>query len=273
MEPSRLREVATCLAFSLSVMFVTAAFSVPAHSLTTTVVSLTFDDGAQDQYDNARSLLSDHGMKGTFYINSGRVGTSGYMTWSEIAALASDGNEIGGHTITHPDLPTLSTDDQQRQICNDRVALLNMGFAIKNLAYPHGGADANTKQIAYDCGYNSARKVGGIVSPGLCHGCGYAESIPPSDAYYTRTPDSVRTNTSLATLKGYVTQAEAHGGGWVQLVIHHVCDGCADTYAVSPSTLASFLDWLQPRSLGGTSVKTVDEVIGGPVQPPISGPL
>lgn len=48
-----------------------------------TIVTLTFDDGRQTQY-SARGPLAAHGMRGTFYINSGLVAsTTGdyYMTW------------------------------------------------------------------------------------------------------------------------------------------------------------------------------------------------
>ncbi|WP_433229417.1 polysaccharide deacetylase family protein [Actinomadura formosensis] len=260
------------LLFATTLVTAFVLVPAPARAETGTVVSLTFDDGSQDQYDNARPVLAGHGMKGTFFINSARVGTSGYMTQAEIESLESAGNEIAGHTITHADLPTLSVAEQQRQVCDDRVALLNMGFTIKNFAYPYGNADGTSEQVVHDCGYNSARTVGGVVSPGSCNGCGYAETIPPADAYFTQTPDSVKTDTTLAQLQGYVTQAETHGGGWVQLVIHHVCNGCENTYAISPSTLSSFLDWLAPRSANGTQVKTVDQVIGGSLQPPVDGP-
>ncbi|MER6814218.1 polysaccharide deacetylase family protein [Spirillospora sp. NPDC000708] len=268
MSPRRLLSLLTAALIGAAAVLA----AVPASADTGTVVSLTFDDGSQDQYDNARPALASHGMKGTYYINSARVGTSGYMTQAEIASLESAGNEIGGHTITHADLPTLSTAEQQRQVCDDRVALLNMGFTVKNFAYPYGNASSTSEQVVHDCGYNSARTVGGVVSPGDCSGCGYAETIPPADAYFTQTPDSVKTGTTLAQLQGYVTQAETHGGGWVQLVIHHVCNGCDDTYAVSPATLSSFLDWLAPRSANGTTVKTVGQVVGGSLQPPVNGP-
>lgn len=46
-------------------------------------MTLTFDDGRQTQY-SARGPLAAHGMRGTFYINSGLVAsTTGdyYMTW------------------------------------------------------------------------------------------------------------------------------------------------------------------------------------------------
>lgn len=262
--------LATALAAASA--FAVSAVAAPARAATGTVVSLTFDDGARDQYDNAFPLLAEHGTPATFFVNSARVDAPGYMTRAQLESLESAGHEIGGHTVAHADLPALPAAEQRRQVCGDRVALLNMGFTVKNFAYPYGNADGTSEQVARDCGYNSARRVGGIVSPGGCNGCDHAETVPPADAHSTRTPDSVKTSTTLAQLKGYVTQAEANGGGWVQLVIHHVCEGCDSTYAVSPSTLSSFLGWLAPRSANGTTVKTVDQVVGGALQPPVDGP-
>src|SRR5262249_36875673 len=74
-----------------------------------TVVSLEFDDENSDQYQ-AGAMLAAHGMRGTFFVNSGRIGNDGYMTVQQLQALQSGGNEIGGHTIYHVDLPTLSSD-------------------------------------------------------------------------------------------------------------------------------------------------------------------
>src|SRR3954454_8452577 len=124
-----------------------------------TVVSLEFDDGWADQYANARAQLKSHGMHGTFFINSGSVGTTDYMTWQQITDLATDGNEIGGHTIDHPHLKTLSSSEQVHQICDDRTALRNRGFAVTNFAYPYGEYDATVKANAKSCGYSTARDV------------------------------------------------------------------------------------------------------------------
>ena len=237
-----------------------------------TVVSLQWDDGTADQYQ-VQPMLQSHGMAGTFFINSGRIGTDGYMSLSQIQSLAATGNEIGGHTISHADLPTLSTDEAARQICNDRVTLLGDGFQVSDFAYPYGDYNSAVEQIAAGCGYNSARTIGGIATPESCNGCDYAEKIPPSDPYATQTPDSIKATQSLSEIEGLVTQAERNGGGWVQLVMHHVCDGCDPTYAVSPSTLSGLLDWLQGQvSQNAITVKTVNQVIGGTVKPAVPGP-
>jgi len=241
-----------------------------------TVVSLTFDDGVAEQYA-ARSMLAAHNMHGTFFVNSGRIDTSSYyLTLSQLRDLASDGNEIAGHTVQHADLTGLSSAEAAREVCNDRMNLLNWGFEPTNLAYPYGHTNAAVKQIVADCGYNSARQVGDIRTPvnGGCAGCAVAESIPPADPYYTRAPDSVDGTWSLADIETLVTQAESNGGGWVQLTFHHIAEGGgADSYSITPANFNALLDWLQQRAGTGTAVKTVKEVIGGSLKPGVSGPV
>ncbi len=249
----------------------------PAHaiSLTNTAVSLTFDDGNADQYA-ARSILSSHGMRGTFFVNSGRIDTTaGFLTLSQLRDLASDGNEVAGHTVQHADLTTLGADEARREVCNDRVNLFNWGFAPTDFAYPYGHYNADIEQIAAACGYNSARQVGDIATPatGGCSGCPSAETIPPADPYATKAPDSVDNGWTLSDLERLVTDAEQSGGGWVQLTFHHVCDGCASAYATTPATFSDFLDWLRSRAALGTTVQTVQQVIGGPVRAPVAGPV
>jgi len=236
----------------------------------TTVISLTFDDTFADNFQ-VGALTQARGMRATFFVNSSRVGQPGSLSLAQLIALRDAGHEIAGHTITHADLVAVDTDEAKRQICNDRESLLANGFRITSFAYPFSSENAKVRQLAAACGYNSARLVGGLVVPGSCSGCPYANPMPPVDAFGVRANDSVKSDTTLDQLKLYVTQAEQHGGGWVPLVFHHVCDGC-DTLAVSPATLAAFLDWLQPRAAQGTVVATVDAVMGGAVKPAVAGP-
>jgi hypothetical protein len=243
---------------------------MPALASARTVVSIEFDDGIANQIQ-ADSALSAHDMHGTFFIPDGLVGSPGYMTWSQIHTLASDGNEIGGHTISHPHLASLEVSEQQREVCNDRVRLLNQGFAVTDFAYPFASHDATIEAVVAHCGYNSGRIGSGVGLASDCAQCVVAESIPPTDPYATRTPFDPTSSTPLSTIEGYVTNAEQNGGGWVQLTFHNLCDGC-DQYAITPADFNSLLDWLAGRAAAGTVVQTVTQVIGGPLQPAVLGP-
>jgi Big-like domain-containing protein/polysaccharide deacetylase len=259
----------TGLAIALLLLLVIGRASVHA-ATNPVVVSLEFDDGTADQAP-AQSLLSSHGVHGVFFINSGRIGTPGYLSLTQIHSIAADGNEIGGHTVSHADVPTLDLAEQQRQVCNDRVALLNEGFHVTDFAFPFGDNDAQSESVVQGCNYNSGRDIGGIVSAGSCSGCDYAEWLPsPRDLWATRTPDSVKSYTTVSDLTGYVTAAQAHGGGWVQLVVHHLCSGSScDTLSADPGTISAFLDWLNANNI---RVATIQDMLGSAEKAPVNGP-
>ena len=247
------------------------AMSPPAaHAAAPTVVSLTFDDGHADQLAAAQTMNS-LGLKGTFYVTSGVVNTPNYFTLAQVQALAAAGHEIGGHTVTHPDLTTLPSDEATRQVCNDRVNLSNWGFRVTSFAHPFAAANASTEAIVRNCGYNSARGLGDIRTRFSCGTCAVGESMPPADPYYTTAPDQVENTWTLADLQRSVTQAENGAGGWVQLTFHHIANNPSDPITTSPTVFNQFATWLKTRP-ATTTVKTVDQVIGGTLKPLVSGP-
>ncbi len=235
----------------------------------TTIVALTFDDTYADNYQ-VGAMADARGIPVTFYVNSTRIGQSGSMTQTQLEDLEARGHEIGGHTLSHANLPTLSEADARVQVCNDRVNLLNAGFDVTSFAYPFGADNATVQRIVADCNYNSGRDVGGLVAGSSCNGCPYANTIPPQNVLALRTQSSVESTTTLAQMQEYVLQAERNGGGFVPIVFHHVCDGC-NSQAVTPATLSAFMDWLEDRA-PATQVGTVHEVIGGAVKPGVTAP-
>jgi peptidoglycan/xylan/chitin deacetylase (PgdA/CDA1 family) len=228
-----------------------------------TVVSLTFDDGT-DNHAAAVAMLEAHEMRGTFYVNAGHVGEPGYLTWSQLASMAADGHEIGGHTLDHVDLTTVSRSEAKHQIRENRARLLRQGFADTDFAYPYGAGwhDSTIRSIVAECGYASARGAWGLVGPDCTTCTAYSETMPPEDIWAIRTADNPRSTTSLGTIESYVTNAETRGGGWVILVFHHIADG-GDEFSTSPADFEALLDWLEAREATGTTVKTIDQVVGG----------
>lgn len=246
------------------------AFAASAQAAPTTV-SLTFDDGNADLM-NAVPIMQQKGVKGTFYIISGVVGAPNYVTRANLSTIAGAGNEIGGHTVSHPDLTTVPSDEATRQICNDRVSLTNWGFPVTSFAYPYTAFNSSVETIAKNCGYNSARTLGDIKSahsdPGVTDLSG---AIPPVDAYNLPAVDQIDNTWTLAQMKAVVTNAEAVGG-WVIFTFHHICSGAGcDSLSITPTNFTSFVTWLKTRP-ATTSVKTINQVIGGTVKPAVAGP-
>jgi peptidoglycan/xylan/chitin deacetylase (PgdA/CDA1 family) len=247
------------------------ALAAPAAHAAPVTVTLEFDDGLAEHAQAAQTLQA-HGLRGVFYINSGRLDTPGYLTTAQALAIQAAGHEIGGHTLTHQHLPSLPEVEQRREICDDRVALLNAGFKVENLAYPFGDSSPGVEAIAAACGYNSARITSGIRSPAGCSSCPWAESLTPPDVYAMRIPQSVRTATTLATIEGYVTGARDHGGGWIQILMHHLCDGgpACDDNSITPANLDALAAWL--RAQPDVAVRSVAKVIDGPRKAGVPGP-
>lgn len=254
-----------------SLLTVLCCLAVPALASAKTVVSLTFDDGNADQFTNAAPMLQSHGMHGTFYINSGLIGQAGKMTWDQVHQLAGQGNEIGGHTLDHQDLTTLTTAQATNEIVQDRQNLIAQGFNPTAFAYPFGASNSIIEGIVQQAGYTNARTIANLANQGSCQSCPTANDIPPADPSNIFTNSSIQSTTTLATMEWDVTNAESHGGGWVPIVMHHVSTNTADDpYRIDPATLQAFLDWLSPRAANGTVVQTMTQAFHTPT--PASGP-
>ena len=237
-------------------------YAVPAaaaHAAPMTIVTIQFDDGNGDVYQWI-SGLNNHGFPATFYINSGSIDTAGHLTWTQVVALNTAGNDIGSHTINHVDLKKLKLADARFQVCQDRVNIASHGgIQPESFAYPFGDLNSTVEtQVVKYCGDNSGRGVSGVNDRTV-----FAETIPPLDPYATRTPADPKQGTTVATIEGYVTAAEQNGGGWVQLTFHHICSSC-DAYSITAANMQALLDWLSTQVQGGlVAVESTRQVIGG----------
>ncbi len=247
-----------------------------------TVVTFTWGGGLADQM-GALPLFRRYQMHATFYVPSGLVcqpsadpgcARQPYLTLSDIRQIAADGNEIGGLSVQHVPLTSSPAAEAQREICDDRVNLTRWGFRVTDFAYPFAEVNRTLQVLARRCGYNSGLGTGQLRGAGLCPHCAWAETIPPRNPYLLRAPievASVGTTWSPATFEKIVTGAQQHGGGWIVFTIHDVCArACA--LGVTKPELSSVLGWLSRQASHGVSVRTVRQVIGGPVRPVVAGP-
>ena len=120
-------------------------------------VILTFDDGFMNDYQYALPLLKTYGFTGTFFIITGFVGKAEYMTWDQVIDLERSGMEIGSHTITHPDLTTLTPAVRDQQLSMAKQTLEEkLGVQITSLSYPGGAYNAAVAAAASRAGYETA---------------------------------------------------------------------------------------------------------------------
>ena len=241
-------------------MLVVVSPRAKAATTSKVIVSLTWDDGRANQASSV-AIQNAHGMKATYYINSGDIGTSDYyLTKSGLDAIAADGNEIGGHTVNHERLTAIPLDAATAAVCNDRQTLIGWygPAAGRSFAYPFGAYNADVAKIPQSCGYTSARTVTGIRMQNSCFGCPTAESLPPRNPWTLAVPTSVTTSTTLDALKFQIDQAATNGGGWVIYTMHSLGEP-GDTYNIDPVMYDAFLTWLAARS--DVEVRTVGDVM------------
>ena len=247
------RMLTTAVALTFLALGLTGAPAARATS--PTVVTIQFDDGYADQFQ-AMGILGGHGLHATFYINSGFIGDADHLDWNQVRALEAGGNEIAGHTIFHTNVKKLKLEPATHAICDDRTAIAaEVVNDPVSFAYPFGSFNTRAKTVVASCGYTSGRGVSGVTDRKV-----FAETIPPLDPYATRTPPNPKQGTTVETIESYVTAAEDNGGGWVQLVFHHVCNQC-DAYSITPENLELLAAWLAPRAASGTVVMTTAQVM------------
>ena len=106
---------------------------------------MSFDDGRVHDR-RLVALFNEHGIRGTFFLNSGFLDNDGYLRSDEVAELFR-GHEVGAHSVTHPCLPQLPNERIIEEILEDRRALERLvGYVVRGHSYP--GCDHNDRLIA-----------------------------------------------------------------------------------------------------------------------------
>lgn len=190
-------------------------------------LSLTFDDGLEDQYTLAFPELKRRGLKATFAIIGSKVGgmmrskqdridgTNGtrVMTWEQLRQMAADGQEIASHGWEHRSVTRLDSMALAYEItANDSAIEKNIGTRPATYFYP--GNNKTDETVAF-C---ERDKVGSRT--------------------YQLSLGSKRT---LPFMKNYVEELIAHGK-WGVTMTHGIARGY--DHFQDPQVLWDFLDYL-----------------------------
>jgi peptidoglycan/xylan/chitin deacetylase (PgdA/CDA1 family) len=123
-------------------------------------VVVSFDDGYLSQYTHARPVLRKLGWPGVLNLELRNLGKDG-ITEREVRVLMADGWELDSHTLTHPDLTTVS-DAQLRGELVDSRKEIRRTFGSKTaefFCYPAGRYDARVVAAVRAAGYRGATTV------------------------------------------------------------------------------------------------------------------
>ncbi|MGC3991182.1 MAG: polysaccharide deacetylase family protein [Chthoniobacteraceae bacterium] len=126
-------------------------------------ISYTFDDNLRDQYTVGLPMLDAVGFKGTFFVIAGATTDTveeaekkqslkrawGSICWPELKKIAEDGQEIGSHTWSHPNLRNLPPAEVEAQFskANDAIKQ-HLGITPITLAFPFNASTPGVQKIA-----------------------------------------------------------------------------------------------------------------------------
>ena len=126
---------------------------------------VTVDDGYRDNYEHALPILTDHGLRGTFYVATGFLGGA-FRTWAgehpmmtreQVRGLAALGHEVGAHTVTHPKLTELPAHEVSAEATTSKHVIEDItGHAVRSFAYPKGAYNEAVKRLVGEAGYETA---------------------------------------------------------------------------------------------------------------------
>jgi len=169
-------------------------------------VSYTFDDGLPNQFDVAVPLFNKYGFKMTLFIITGKV-----TDWTKIKSAAVDGHEIASHTVSHPNLSTLTV-NQQRTELEGSSNSINANILSQNgltIAYPYcvSGKDSIVSRL-----YFAARGCSGSI-----------ESQTPKN-FLNISSIICGSNQSVNSVAAFKTKADnvAASKGWLVYLIHAI---------------------------------------------------
>jgi peptidoglycan/xylan/chitin deacetylase (PgdA/CDA1 family) len=206
------------------------------------IVSVTFDDGYANQVTNAFPVMKAKKIPGTFYLISGWLGSSSYMSVSQAKELQAAGSEIGSHTVDHKNLKDLSVDQMDTELSGSKTQLEKDFGPITSFAYPEGGytAQAQAEVAKY---YGNARTTDS------------GQNVKGSYGRYTIAIGYVFNSTTTATVQGWLATAKADNA-WLILCYHRVADDQpGNAYTASVGAFSAQMAAVQASGLATVTVK------------------
>jgi peptidoglycan/xylan/chitin deacetylase (PgdA/CDA1 family) len=130
-------------------------------------VVLSFDDGYLSQGKDAGAILAAKGWPGVLNLAWHNLGVPGGITKSRIRTMVRAGWEIDAHSLTHPDLTTLSGAALTREVAGSRRAIHDaFGVPVDAFCYPAGKYDASVEAAVRAAGYRAATtELDGAAAP------------------------------------------------------------------------------------------------------------
>lgn len=209
------------------------------------LVTLTFDDGYEENVTSVLPVLDQYGFKSTQCFETADLKADPTTGKLNVMAFLNDGHEICSHTVTHPFLSQLTTAQVDTELADSKTYLQNLiGAPVVDFASPYGdySESVNNEIKKY---YQSHR----TVDEGF-------NSKDNFDAYRLRVQNMTPT-TTLAQFQSWLDQAKADNT-WLILVYHRVTN---DTPEAFDTRVPDFKQQMAALNASGLTVETMRDAL------------
>jgi len=132
-------------------------------------ITLSFDDGFLNVYQNALEPLAAHGFCGVQFVVVNLIGKRNeweiregetpepLMDALHLREWLGAGHRIGSHSLSHPRLTRLSRRDAQEEILASKRKLEDiLGTPVEDFCYPYGDWNESVRDLVREAGYRTA---------------------------------------------------------------------------------------------------------------------
>ena len=207
------------------------------------LISMTFDDGWEENISTALPVLDQYGYKSTQYYATMYINSDSAK--QQIKAVADSGHEIGSHSITHPFLTKASSANLNNELAASKQFLESIVGTgkVTSFATPYGDYNQTVTQ-AIQKYYQSNRNT--------LDGWNTKDNF---DTYNLRVQNMTNT-TTLAEFTSWVNKAQ-EDKTWL-IIVYHRIGANPDQY---DATLDNFKAQMNVVSKSGITVKPVSAAI------------
>jgi len=118
-------------------------------------VTISFDDGNASDIECALPALRERGLRATFFVVAGRLGTPRFLDEDAIGALSAAGMQIGCHGMRHRRWRGLDERALHEELVEAKTLLERaVGRPVTQAACPYGSYDRRVLRTLRDCGYH-----------------------------------------------------------------------------------------------------------------------
>lgn len=129
---------------------------------------ITFDDGNKSDVEIALPALLSCGLRGKFFILTGRIGTPGFLEERDIQLLRASGMEVGLHGRDHVSWRAADDQELEREIVEAKSMLENVtGSPVTEAACPFGDYGRRALNRLRSAGFSAIyTSDGGVADTG-----------------------------------------------------------------------------------------------------------